>query len=643
MWARARSRLISTTVWTQAVVPRVVIARKIPIAGKGLVAALIAVNVLLGVLPVVFILATSVVVGRVPAAVDGGLDSPAWSHLVTAFLLAAAAFVGQQVVATLQTSLGELAKRRVDGRMREETMALTLSSTGVGPMEDSDTLDALSEATLSFEGGWFTPGMACAGLLALIARYLRLVGFVVIVGVVLSWLAALAVFGVTMMFRYGNRGGLRKFSQVWREVTPTIRRGAYLRRLATDGTAAKEAKVFGLSDWISDRYADAYRGYLTPVWSERRRIYMRPYFGYTAVGLVVSAAVFVELARSASAGDISLTALTLGLQATVSALLLSEHYPEADSGTQFGMRAVAGLAEVEAAMAAVESVPGTPLAPEAVRAAAGLPSVELRCEGVSFRYPGSSRPVLDGLELELPAGFSTAIVGVNGAGKTTLVKLLTRLHDPTAGVITADGIRIADLDVRAWRRQVSVIFQDFLRYELSAADNIALGAAHAPRDPAAVRLAAERAGILDAFAELPLGLETPLGRGYEGGIDLSGGQWQRLAIARSLYALEAGARVLVLDEPTAALDVRAEAAFFDSFVDLTRGVTSVLISHRFSSVRRADRIVVLDGGRVVEQGSHEDLMKIDGTYARLFNLQAERFASGLDADGNEIEPEEAEE
>jgi ATP-binding cassette subfamily B protein len=257
--------------------------------------------------------------------------------------------------------------------------------------------------------------------------------------------------------------------------------------------------------------------------------------------------------------------------------------------------------------------------------------------GVGFRYPCGRPAVLDGLDLVLPAGRCTAVVGVNGAGKTTLVKLLTRLYEPTAGRITVDGTDLRALPVDGWRRQVSVVFQDFVRYELTAAENIACGAVHLPPDRDAVRAAAARAGVLDVLERLPRGLDTVLSRAHRGGAELSGGQWQRVAIARSLYALDAGARLLILDEPTAALDVRAEAAFFDSFVALTRGVTSVLISHRFSSVRRADRVAVLDGGRVVELGGHAELLASEGHYARLFRLQAERFAAGLTAEG---EPDE---
>jgi ATP-binding cassette subfamily B protein len=256
----------------------------------------------------------------------------------------------------------------------------------------------------------------------------------------------------------------------------------------------------------------------------------------------------------------------------------------------------------------------------------GLPDREIRFERVSFKYPGSNLPVLDELELVLPAGRCTAIVGLNGAGKTTLVKLLARLYEPTSGRILVDGIDSRSFGVADWRRQIGVIFQDFNRYELTAAENIGFGAIDLAGNRERVRAAARRAGILSTLDRLPHGLDTTLARQYRDGTDLSGGQWQRVAIARALFALENGASILVLDEPTAALDVRAEAAFFDKFVDVTRGATALLISHRFSSVRHADNIVVLAGGKVIEQGTHEDLLAANGRYADLFHLQAERFA-----------------
>ncbi|MGD0247872.1 MAG: ATP-binding cassette domain-containing protein, partial [Candidatus Limnocylindrales bacterium] len=255
----------------------------------------------------------------------------------------------------------------------------------------------------------------------------------------------------------------------------------------------------------------------------------------------------------------------------------------------------------------------------------GLPQREIRFERLRFSYPGSDRPVLDDLDLVLPAGRCTAIVGLNGAGKTTLVKLLSRLYEPTAGRILVDGIDIRAFGVDDWRRQIGVIFQDFNRYELSAAENIGFGAIELADNRDHLRSAARQAGILTTLERLPGGLDTPLARQYKGGAELSGGQWQRIAIARALFALENGASILVLDEPTAALDVRAEAAFFDKFVDVTRGATALLISHRFSSVRHADTIVVLAGGKVIEQGSHDELLAANGRYAELFRLQAERF------------------
>ncbi|WP_315097062.1 ATP-binding cassette domain-containing protein [uncultured Cellulomonas sp.] len=618
-----------------AVVPRGVIVRLLPTAGPGLVVGLTALNLLLGLLPVAFVLATSVVVGQVPAAVDGGTGSAAWSDLVRTFVLAAVLFLTRQVLAPLQTALGVRVQRRIDGALRDRAMRVALRSTSIAPMEDQATLEALTEATREFEADFRSPGASAAGLLALVARYVQLIGFAAVIGAVVSWAAAGAILAATLVFRYGQRGGLRRYSQVWKEVIGFRRRSVYLREVAMGPGAAKEMRVFGLAGWFTDQYGDATRSMLGPVAARRRQLYLVPYLVYTTIGLVVASAVLVTIARSAAAGDITLTALALGIQSVVAAIALGEYYPESDVQTQYGMQSVAALGEFEARMADAEA--RLPAAGSGLPVPAAAPESALRFEGVHFTYPGSGRPVLDGLDLELPAGLCTAVVGVNGAGKTTLVKLLTRLHEPTAGRITVDGTDLADLDVAAWRRQVSVVFQDFVKYELSASDNIAVGAVHAPRDQAVLRGAAERAGIADAVDALPSGFDTTLSRSYEGGADLSGGQWQRIAIARSLYALEAGARLLVLDEPTSALDVRAEAAFFDRFVELTRGVTSVLISHRFSSVRRADRIVVIDAGRVVEQGTHDELVAAGGHYARLFRLQAERFAAGLDADGNEVE------
>ena len=219
---------------------------------------------------------------------------------------------------------------------------------------------------------------------------------------------------------------------------------------------------------------------------------------------------------------------------------------------------------------------------------------------------------------------SDAIVGQNGAGKTTLAKLLCRLYDPTAGAIEVDGVDLRDLGVDDWRARVTAVFQDFTRFERSLRDNVAPGGA-----PDEVVLAA----LQDAGAQGLAALDTPLARGYPGGTDLSGGQWQRVALARALCAVRQGARLVLLDEPTAQLDVRGEAEIFDRILAATRQVTTILISHRFSTVRHADRIAVIEHGRVVELGSHDELMAARGSYRTMFELQAKRFAADTDEEG----------
>lgn len=614
--------------WNQAVRPRVAIAGQARVAGGGLIAALVAVNLLLGLLPVVFVVATSVLVGRIPQVVSSG----AWAAFRWPFLVAAGAFIGQQALAPMQVALGELMKRRVDGHVHGRIMAAALRRADLTAMEDPAALDALDDASRRLTGNWETPGMACAGLIALLGRYVRLAGLVVVVAVVAGWPAAAALGAATMLLRHANRAGLRRYSQVWGDVTGLVRRGGYLRDLAVSDAAAKELRVFGLTDWIADRYERAYRSWLAPIWAARRRVYVLPYLAATLVGVAAAVVVFLVIARRGAGGGISVTELALGVQATVAALSLAAYYPESDGQTQFGMLAAEALRRFEAASDAAPVTKKEPAPTTQERPAT------VRFDNVGFRYPGRSRPVLQGLDLELPAGACTAVVGVNGAGKTTLVKLLARLHEPTSGTVRFGGADIGALPVARWRSELSVVFQDFIRYELSVADNVAFGAVHAPRDLDRVRRVLDRVGLLGEFDRLPEGLDTPLHRAYPGGTDLSGGQWQRVAIARCLYGLEAGARVLVMDEPTAALDVRAEAEFFTQFTELTKGATVLLISHRFSSIRHADRIVVLDAGRVGEQGTHDELVAAGGRYAQMFELQADRFALRADRFAEEATP-----
>jgi ABC-type multidrug transport system fused ATPase/permease subunit len=247
----------------------------------------------------------------------------------------------------------------------------------------------------------------------------------------------------------------------------------------------------------------------------------------------------------------------------------------------------------------------------------------VRFRNVTFAYPGGT-PVLDHFDLAIPAGSSLAIVGQNGAGKTTLAKLLCRLYDPQEGAIEIDGVDLRELSLESWRHRLAAVFQDFIRFERPLRDNVA--PAGAPDE--AVRAALEAAG-----ASSLAGLDTVLARGYDGGTDLSGGQWQRVALARALCSVELGAGVVLLDEPTAQLDVRGEAEIFDRILAATRRCTTILISHRFSTVRHADRICVLEHGRVVELGTHDELMAHGGRYRTMFDLQAQRFTAAEDEEG----------
>jgi ABC-type multidrug transport system fused ATPase/permease subunit len=257
------------------------------------------------------------------------------------------------------------------------------------------------------------------------------------------------------------------------------------------------------------------------------------------------------------------------------------------------------------------------------RVAAGMPAQEVRFSNLTFAYPGGA-PVLLNFDLTIPAGSSLAIVGQNGAGKTTLAKLLCRLYDPQVGAIEIDGVDLREFELGSWRSRVAAVFQDYIRFELSLRDNVA---------PAGAPDAVVHSALAAAGAESLVSLDTVLCKGYRDGTDLSGGQWQRVALARALCAVQLGAGVVLLDEPTAQLDVRGEAEIFDRILAASRHCTTILISHRFSTVRHADRVCVLEAGQVVELGTHDELMAKGGRYHRMFDLQAKRFTATEDEEG----------
>ena len=586
----------------------------LPYAGRGLVALTIAVHVLAGLGPVLFMVGTAFALQHLEG--DG---ASGW------LALAVGAFLLQQLLAPVQLVLSRTIARRVDAACIERLTDFALRRATLAGLERPDVADRLSQADEAFEQWTLTPGAAVEGGLALWARYTQLVGAVAVLAVAVGPSAAMAGAVVALVARLGQTEAFHRWGQLIRRFQPLRRRVTYVRELATSTLAAKEIRTLGLVDWLDARYVAESRASLEPTWTWRRRVYGVPFLSYTAIALVGSV---VALLLVAHAGNLGVAAISVAVQAILLCGRFGVVFPEADVKLVYGRSAWEALLEFEGITRRED-------APAAARSGSSGPitaRTAIRLDDVRFGYPGGA-PVLDGLDLELRAGSSTALVGVNGAGKTTLVKLLTGIYVPDAGVVRVDGTDLTTLDADAWQRSFAVTFQDYLRYELPLRENVAMGAITHREDADGIRAELVRVGLGDLLDELGGDLDTPLTRALPGGRDLSGGQWQRVALARSLFAVRHGASVLVLDEPTAQLDARGEAEFYDAFLDLTRGVTSLVISHRFSTVRRADRIVVLDGGRITEAGSHDELVALRGTYSRMFEVQARRFGS---ADETEV-------
>ncbi len=570
----------------------------LPKADGTLALAWWAVLLLRGVLPAIFAVAMGVLV----AAVQQG------ASLTSPLAVVGITFVLLQVLMPIHTALSHNLGDRTAAYLYDRLTTACVRPQGMGHLEDPKLIGDLTVAR-DFDLGMTGPPLSYS--MDFIAGGL--------VGMVGGFASAAILFGYSwwapplLVLAWLATHWLLRESAVWQdrntdEVRRAQRDADYAYRLAVDPPASKELRLFGLVRWTIERFV-ARRTRLHKLQYDATRLRERPLVWSL---LIVTAANVIVLWSMVSAGANG--ALSLGELVTYGSCVVGTSmiaFGGINWATDGASAPVAAVHRLEPAMAAA----GRLVAGD--RSARGLPARQIRFREVSFAYPGGA-PVLDGFDLTIPAGSSLAIVGQNGAGKTTLAKLLCRLYDPQSGAIEVDGVDVRELDLTEWRARLAAVFQDFTRFELSLRDNVA------PRGaPDDVVLSALEAAGAARLARL----DTVLARGYDDGTDLSGGQWQRVALARALCAVKEGAGVVLLDEPTAQLDVRGEAEIFERILAATRHCTTILISHRFSTVRHVDRICVLEKGRVVEFGTHAELMALNGRYRTMFDLQAQRFAA----------------
>jgi ABC-type multidrug transport system fused ATPase/permease subunit len=576
----------------------------LPLADRTLAVLWWAVLLLRGALPAVFAIA----MGALVSAVERG------ESLAAPLGLAGAVFVLLQVLTPIHQAVSANLGDRTAAWLYDRLTEACVRPPGMAHLEDSKLASDLTVAR-DFDLGMTGPPLSISmdfiadGLVEMIGGLAcALVLFAY------AWWAPIVLAGAWLSTHW-----LLRESAVWRdrnteEVRSAHRDADYAYRLAVDPPPAKELRLFGLADWTIDRFLNR-RTRLHALQYEATRLREKP---LAWSGLIVTGAnvfLFWSLAGAAASGALNLGEVVVFAQAALGTSMIA--FGGLNWALDGSAAPVAAVLRLEPAMLSAGSLP------IGDRPGHGMPAQRVHFRDLTFGYPGGP-PVLERFDLEIPAGSSIAIVGQNGAGKTTLAKLLCRLYDPQSGAIEVDGVDLRELSLSSWRARLTAVFQDFIRFELPMRDNVAPGGA-----PDAVVLEALEAAGASKLADL----DKVLARGYEGGTDLSGGEWQRVALARALCAVKLGAGVVLLDEPTAQLDVRGEAEIFERILAATRHCTTILISHRFSTVRHADRICVLEQGKVKELGTHDELMALGGRYRTMFDLQAQRFGEVEDEEG----------
>ncbi len=571
-----------------------------------------AITVVRGFSPAASAWVTKLVIDSVIAALppkNGPVSEVVWLVLLQLIIT-----VGSSLLGTLSNIIQQLLQELVANRVRLMVMEKA-NTLDLAFFENPEFYDKLRQAQ---EQSTYRPVQMVSQTFDLVRTFITFLSMIFLLVRLEWWIAVVALIVPIPAFIADSRYGWMGYQRMRRQ-SPERRQMSYFENVMTTDSFNKEVKLYNLGNFFVERF----RKLATQVYVENKVILVRRYlisFLWLSLSLGANAAIYLYVALQAVAGRITLGDLTLYSQAAQQVSSSFQGLLSGISSTYENNLFVGTLFEFLEYQPAILSPEKTfPINGDSGTESRGL-SLEFR--NVSFTYPGKTVPALNNVSFKVDSGEAIALVGRNGAGKTTIVKLLNRLYDPDAGEILVGGRNVKDYDLTELRSQVGVIFQDYVTYFMSAQANIGIGQLSQVENTELVKQAATKSGANEVIEKLPKGYDTMLGRWFNEGTQLSGGEWQKIALARAFMR---DARILVLDEPTSSLDAQAEYDVFAKFRELTAGKTAIFISHRFSTVRLADRIFVIEEGELKEEGSHQELLALEGRYAQLFNLQANAY------------------